>query len=378
MSFYFVTGKLGNGKTLVSVSRIQQKIRQGCRVATNIDIDLFAMFGPTAKNINLVRLPDKPNVFHLNCIGKGNDSYDESKNGLLVLDECGTWFNARNWQDKSRAALNNWLLHARKLGWDVILIVQDISIVDNQARQALSEFVAFCRRMDNFRVPFIGGLYKAITGSKLSLPKLHIARVVYGALPTDSLSDRWVYRGTDLYAAYDTKQVFTADYPHGPHCLLTPWHLTRHCRSSRDWDFYMRLTKIYFKRLKSPLAIFAGVIFGVFFSYVMTLYANDQFYKDYERLQYEIKNRQPLTSVPVDLHSEQELARFDGWKIVGYSRYSSRVYYDFELPSQSHVDSEREVAVISSRDLTSYDIRPLGPCHVRIGSGSSFRDVFCF
>src|SRR5690606_40373602 len=155
MAFYFVTGKLGNGKSLVSVSRIQEKLRAGLPVATNIDINLQAMFGKMAKDIHLIRVPDKPSVFDLNAIGRGNETYDESKNGLLVLDECGTWFNARNWQDKSRAHVNAWFLHARKLGWDVILIVQDISIVDNQAREALSEFTAFCRRLDNIRLPLI-------------------------------------------------------------------------------------------------------------------------------------------------------------------------------------------------------------------------------
>ena len=143
MAFYFVTGMLGNGKTLVSVSRMVEKWRSGCVVASNIDIRLHSIFGKMAKDVRYIRLPDKPTVFDLRAIGSGNATYDERKNGLLVLDECGTWFNGRNWQDKTRADVNDWFLHARKLGWDVFLIVQDISIVDSQARQALSEFTAF-------------------------------------------------------------------------------------------------------------------------------------------------------------------------------------------------------------------------------------------
>jgi len=38
MSVYFVTGKLGNGKTLVTVGRIRDAIRAGCKIATNLDI----------------------------------------------------------------------------------------------------------------------------------------------------------------------------------------------------------------------------------------------------------------------------------------------------------------------------------------------------
>lgn len=380
MAFYFVTGKLGNGKSLVSVSRIKDKIQQGCRIATNIDLDLVAMFGPTARNVDVIRVPDRPTIYDLNVIGNGNETYDEAKNGLLVLDECGSWFNSRNWQSKGRAEVNDWFRHARKLGWDCILIVHDISLIDNQAREALSEHVAFCKRMDNFRVPLVGGLYKTITGSRLKLPKMHVARVVYGAAPTDPLSDRWVYRGTDLYKAYDTKQIFREDYPHGPHSLLTPWHLTRHYRAKRNWDFYMRITKIYFKKLKSPLAIFSGIVFGVLSSYGMTLYANDQFYKDYERLQHEIKNREVPASVPVDSDSEnEELARFEGWKIVGFSDYSGSIYYDLEPPMKDNrIGPDEKMPTVSTSELLSFNIQPLTPCHLRIHYQSMFKDVYCF
>ena len=133
MSVYIVTGKLGNGKTLVTVGRIRNAIRAGSRIATNLDIDLKAMFHRQAKNINVMRIPDKPNIDDLNAIGKGydGDDYDEGKFGLLVLDECGTWFNSRNWQDKTRKDVNNWFLHAHKLKWHVYIIIQDISMLDS-------------------------------------------------------------------------------------------------------------------------------------------------------------------------------------------------------------------------------------------------------
>jgi len=38
MAVYVVTGKLGAGKTLVAVGKIQDKIVSGCRVATNLDL----------------------------------------------------------------------------------------------------------------------------------------------------------------------------------------------------------------------------------------------------------------------------------------------------------------------------------------------------
>ncbi len=50
------------------------------------------------------------------------------KKQLVVLDECGTWLNTREWQDKSRQNLIDWMLHSRKKGWDIILIVQDLAL----------------------------------------------------------------------------------------------------------------------------------------------------------------------------------------------------------------------------------------------------------
>lgn len=138
MAVYFVTGSLGSGKSLISVSKIQDKLAKGCPVATNLELRLFNMprVGKMARKTRVYRLPDKPSVQDLEIIGRGNQTYDESRNGLLVLDECGTWLNTRTWNDKSRQPVLDWFLHARKLGWDIIFLVQNISLVDKQAREA--------------------------------------------------------------------------------------------------------------------------------------------------------------------------------------------------------------------------------------------------
>lgn len=268
MSVYIVTGKLGNGKTLVTVGRIRDAIRAGCKIATNLDIDLKAMFHKQAKNIHLMRIPDKPNIDDLNAIGKGYDGaeYDESKFGILVLDECGTWFNSRNWQDKTRAEVNNWFLHARKLGWHVYIIIQDISMLDSQARDAIGELLVTCKRLDKIRVPGIGGLIKMLTGFNPTMPRIHRAKVTYA----DGLvSDVWVYRGNDLFKAYDTRQSFIQNYPHGTHSVLTPWHTHGRFAIEMNWRNIMRITKIYWKRFASPVSLATGLLIGAF---VMLVY----------------------------------------------------------------------------------------------------------
>lgn len=267
MSVYIVTGKLGNGKTLISVGRIRDALRQGLRVVTNLDLDLVAMFGRHARKIEVIRIPDKPSIQDLEGIGKGFDgAYDESKFGLLVLDECGTWFNSRNWQDKTRKPVNDWFLHARKLRWHVYLIIQDVQMLDSQARDAIAELTVFCRRLDNIRLPIVGGLVKTLTGIRLTLPRIHRAKVTYAS--DDIVSDVWTYRGNDLFSCYQTDQMFLHEYPHGAHCLLTPWHT--HGRYSVPMNLVniMRITKIMWRRFKSPVALGAGLLIGSFLMFL--------------------------------------------------------------------------------------------------------------
>jgi hypothetical protein len=264
MSVYIVTGKLGNGKTLVSVGRIYDALAAGRRVATNLDLDLVAMGGSLNRTMNVTRVPDKPSIDDLNALGAAYEGpYDESKFGTLVLDECGTWFNSRNWQDKSRKAVNDWFLHARKLRWHVYLIIQDINILDSQARDALAEYTVFCRRLDNIRIPLLGPLVQSVLGVRLTLPRIHRAKVVYGCSLQDMVSDVWTYRGNNMFSYYQTDQVFLNDYPHGIYSMLTPWHTRGRYMVPKDWRYYMRMTKIVWKRFRSPIALGVGVMLGV-------------------------------------------------------------------------------------------------------------------
>lgn len=116
MAVYFVTGKLGSGKSLSAVGRIREYMKQGRRVATNLDIYPDKLLHRNNREV-LSRLPDKPRIEDLELLGTGDgkplSDYDESRFGLLVLDEMASWFNARGWADKSRHAVIEWFLHAR-------------------------------------------------------------------------------------------------------------------------------------------------------------------------------------------------------------------------------------------------------------------------
>jgi len=223
VTVYLVTGRLGGGKTLCAVGRAIEYLERGRPVATNLDIDLSKL-PVTVKVPRIVRVPDRPLQDDLNVLGKAHDTPDETQNGLLVLDECGIIFNAREWNDKGRQGVVDWLLHSRKLGWDVLLIVQAASLLDKQLREAICEMHVICRRLDRLRVPFLGRIGQVLTLGLWSgkMPRVHVASVRYGLGPDSVQSDTWWYRGKDIFGVYDTRQRFRREYPDGP-CSLIDW-----------------------------------------------------------------------------------------------------------------------------------------------------------
>jgi hypothetical protein len=222
MPVYLVTGKLGSGKSLATVGRIKDYLNQGRPVATNLDLYLEKLINPFAENSVAYRLPDKPALEDLEALPSplADGEYDESKTGLIVLDECGTWFNTRSFTDKTRLPLINKLLHIRKCGWDVMFIVQHIEMIDKQVREGLGEHVVYCQRADRLGIPFITGFSK-IFGLSIRPPKIHLALVKYGTSSLSPVVDRWIYNGSDLYDAYDTRQIFGAS-DCGINSLLPP------------------------------------------------------------------------------------------------------------------------------------------------------------
>lgn len=232
MSSYVITGTLGSGKSVVAVGRIFDYLLQGRKVATNLDIFPTGYLDPKSKR-TLLRLPDKPTLPDLQLIGEGCESvsydengspqYSEDQHGLLVLDELGTWFNCRNWQDKTRQPLLEWFTNARKLGWDTLFIIQDIDALDGQLRGQLAEHLVICKRLDRVKIPFLGSLLQQF-GLKGTFPKVHRGHVHYGDTEAAMIVEKWTYIGRQFYSAYNTKQKFSSYYNSGVYSVLSPWH----------------------------------------------------------------------------------------------------------------------------------------------------------
>jgi hypothetical protein len=215
MPVWFVTGKLGAGKTLVAIGKIHDYLIGGRRVATNIDIDIDELFRKRKnlkKKVDFVRIPDKPSIENMHMLGLGyeGDSIDDNKTGLLVLDELGTWFNTRNFRQDGRKELIDYFIHARKFRWDIILLVQNISLVDKQLIDSLCEYHVKCKRSDRLR--FMG----------ITPPNWHVGEVFYNGIPETRKNrvEAWIYTGKRYYKAYDSHQVFSENYEDAPHCPL--------------------------------------------------------------------------------------------------------------------------------------------------------------
>lgn len=223
MPVYLVTGKLGTGKSKWCTRRAQMAIKAGRRVASNMDFFLDKL-NPRTRKARYMRVPDKPTVRDLEAIGHGNpDSYDEDRNGLLILDELGSWLNSRQSLDGERKGVVDWMIHARKFGWDVLLIVQAAMMIDKQIREGIGEYTVTCYRLDKLKIPLVGPFLDMIAEGAGRLPRLHVASTRLQLGPGAShVVDRDFFKGDDLHAGYDTRQAFISNPDAATFSALSP------------------------------------------------------------------------------------------------------------------------------------------------------------
>lgn len=225
--FNLVTGKLGSGKSLYSISEAWNYYKDGRRVAANFPID-FSQRRHTTKSLHntLTVLPDLPTPNDLLGLGVGGKT--EHTAGLLIIDEAARWLNSRDWVDKNRKEVIDWLLHSRKLGWDVILIAQTHEMIDKQVRSGLMEYHTVCRRLD--RVKFLG----------VRLPHIHLATTYYG-IKTDSASSppkadkRW-YKPQEWGKYYDTNALFKQSS--ASYTMLSRWFIVVRHLQVKSMSYY--------------------------------------------------------------------------------------------------------------------------------------------
>ncbi|MBN3006804.1 hypothetical protein JW897_23990 [Chromobacterium alkanivorans] len=207
MSFSVVCGKLGAGKTSFAVSEAYRYLKQGRRVAANFALD-FTSFKDVDPDSHVVVLSDIPVADDLISLGRGGPS--EEKAGLLIIDEGLFCLNSRGWAGGDRQKLIEFFALTRKLGWDVILIIQHIQAMDKQIRMSFAETLVICQRLDKLKL--LGFI---------PLPKIHLAVSRYGTEVNSPISDRTFFKPKTIGAAYDTNKLFDPLEKGGMYCTLT-------------------------------------------------------------------------------------------------------------------------------------------------------------
>jgi hypothetical protein len=209
MPGWIIQGVRGEGKSLCAVGKIKEYMMRGRPVATNLDLYLDK-FLPEHNSTIAYRLPDYPRLEDFQLLPPAYDRKyrGEDMNGLLVLDELGTWLNARSWNDKSRLQLLNWLFLSRKDHWDLILLAQDFEMIDAQVRKTLCDYLVQTSRLDRQKIPYLAPLL-GFLGANTYMPRVHRYHVFYGMSTNQNTVETWTYTGKDFYDGYDTNQKFT-------------------------------------------------------------------------------------------------------------------------------------------------------------------------
>jgi hypothetical protein len=237
MAFYIITGNLGAGKSTVAVSIIREYLNENRSVATNLNLTIENLINENAKKTKCYRLPDVPTEVDFEVIGKGyeGDFKGDKSNGAIVLDECAKWLNSRSYNQPGRKGLINFFIHARKMRWDVYLLIQHIDALDKQFRDLFCEYQLHCTRMDRFNVPFVSKIYKSLFGKPLPLPRVHVGSLFYFTANGRHHVENRYYRGNDVFNGFDTEQVFSEFTGQtATSTYLTPYLIKGRYRNAKD------------------------------------------------------------------------------------------------------------------------------------------------
>lgn len=247
MAVYIVTGNLGGGKSLVCMGKMREYLWARKRVATNVNVRVEHLVSGKFHR-DILRIPDHPTAeFLWDGLGFGGPSRDEAQFGMLLIDEVGTWLNAREWKGSDRQKVIEWFIHSRKRRWDCFLVAQSSNMIDKQVREAIGEHIVFCRRFDRMGIPMIGPIISML-GSSLRMPQLHVAAVRYVAgmsINSAPTVDRWFFSARDLWGSYDTAQRFHSSGASESGCnhLGQSWLVHPGCASMLSPDAYKWLCK---------------------------------------------------------------------------------------------------------------------------------------
>lgn len=224
-----VQGSLGSGKSMVAMIELIYQLKAGGVVACNFTLtddwaydlagqNLAVRFGfqnrlDLAKSYwdRCYKIGNPESMIELSgergsnlakmCVGKRKGKREGK--GLLILDDCHHFFNARTFTANKEYV--SFFANARKYGWRTILITHSVENIDKQIRSYI-EIESRFRNLQKVKIPFLP--------LPLSpFPLFLIVRKYYGLGPgSGSNHSRDIYP-FDKRAArlYDTLERFHAD-----------------------------------------------------------------------------------------------------------------------------------------------------------------------
>lgn len=222
---YFITGPLGASKTVTTVSIIIGYLNEGRPVATNIDLFPERMkLTKKGKATPIIRLPDEPRSEDIIALGSAYDKdiwgYDETRNGVLALDETSFFLNSREWNKPDRLNFIKILRLIRKRGWNCFFITQDIESIDGQVINALCKTIGWCQTSDDY-MSISGNFFQTLIMLPfkflatifirliLRVPKVHMITFFSGkSVSSGNQKGKEFAWGKWLYASYFTGQEF--------------------------------------------------------------------------------------------------------------------------------------------------------------------------
>lgn len=157
---YGVTGKLGGGKSLHCVRWMLEQLRSGQPVCTNIELIL----DPTLRYTGLKLDDFKALYYMVDFDGEQADPWtlptgDFRGTGdnrvLIVIDEAAEWFSGMTRSGEKE--WSSWLRQSDKRGQDVVLIVQDPSLLARSGRCLVHRWQK-CTDFGKAKIPIWGGI----------------------------------------------------------------------------------------------------------------------------------------------------------------------------------------------------------------------------
>lgn len=391
----YVTGGIRSGKGLFAVRTIEDFALRKCRIVTNYDLWLENFLPHNLKDVQITRIPDRPTVEDLEAIGFGYDHddplhYDEERFGLIVLDELGTWLNSRSWNQKGRQGVIDWLLHSGKRRWSLMLTIQDIDMLDKQAKDATaSQFIAYCKKLGDYPIPFVTSFLR-LFGFNVTLPDIRLATIRLGADPRGWVSDRVFYTGRKYYRAYNTRQEFYAR--DSPHCsmmysYLSPWHLKGRYikkRTLKDMLLWLNARPYLLLIPLSFLTLLSAVTFAsAFYTYQVT---NDELTKMAASMISIDDKIKAVQTQPSPDKKSLDIAQIDcsdfdylkQYRINGFSEYplhhAGSVYDDIRKTTYSFINSAGDRSITTSRLIgAGFEVVSQGRCSVLLKHNSGCR-----